>query len=144
MPSMDLSKSSKHLLFLSCHKHQKRHVGTIFHTTALLRLPKDHQQASRSRTRLGITQANPKATKDGKPQSRSNLTVKKEMIHCLLTPLAHAIPVYHNDVMLPEIIQCQNFAQSHRPNKNRHSRRSSSKESSYPHCKPKKKIGPLP
>ena len=60
MSSKDLSKPSKHLLFISCHKHQNRQVGSIFQTAALLDFPEDHQQASKSTTRLGITQANPK------------------------------------------------------------------------------------
>jgi hypothetical protein len=39
---------------------QKRKVGTIFHTAALLGLPADHQHANKSITRLGITQDIPK------------------------------------------------------------------------------------
>jgi hypothetical protein len=40
--AIDLSLSSKFLSFISFFKHQKRHVGTIFHTATLLGLPKDH------------------------------------------------------------------------------------------------------
>jgi hypothetical protein len=100
MLSKDLSKSSKQLLFLSCYKHQKRHVGTIFQTVALLRLPEDHQQVNKSNTRLGITQAIPKRLKDGIPQSKSNITIKKKMIHHLLASLTHATSIYHNNVSL--------------------------------------------
>jgi len=60
-----VSTSSKlwFFFFSSLHKHRKRQVGAIFHTIALLNWPEDHQQASRSITRRGITQDNPKRLK---------------------------------------------------------------------------------
>jgi hypothetical protein len=58
--SKDLSKFSKHLLFLSFHKHQKRQIGIIFQIVALLGLPDVHQQVNSSITLLGITQDKPK------------------------------------------------------------------------------------
>jgi hypothetical protein len=60
---MNLSKSSKHLLFLSFQTHQRMHVSTIFQIVALLNLPDVHQQANKSRTLLGITQDKPKRVK---------------------------------------------------------------------------------
>jgi hypothetical protein len=52
---MELSKSSKHLRFLSFQTHQKMQIGTIFQITALLGLPNFHQQANKSITLLSIT-----------------------------------------------------------------------------------------
>jgi hypothetical protein len=63
MSFVDLSKFSKHLLFLSVHKHQKIQVGTIFKTAALALLPADHQLANNLETHLGITQDIPKLQK---------------------------------------------------------------------------------
>jgi hypothetical protein len=59
----DLFKSLKLLLFLSHHKQQKIQIGVIFQTAALIYLPDDHQHASKSITRLGITQDIPKRLK---------------------------------------------------------------------------------
>jgi len=58
-----LSLSSKFMSFISFRKHQKRHVGTIFHIAVLLGLPEDHQQSFKPITRLGITQDIPKRLK---------------------------------------------------------------------------------
>jgi hypothetical protein len=63
--SEDLSKSSKHLSFLSFQTHQRMHVGTIFQITALLGLPAVHQHANKSKTLRGITQDRPKREKIG-------------------------------------------------------------------------------
>jgi hypothetical protein len=51
-------ESSKHLAFLSLHKHYIRHKGIIFHTTALRERPPVPQQAFKSSTLQGITQCN--------------------------------------------------------------------------------------
>jgi hypothetical protein len=61
--SKDLSKSSKHLSFISFQTHQRMYVGTIFQITALLGLPAVHQHANKSRTFRGITQDRPKQEK---------------------------------------------------------------------------------
>jgi hypothetical protein len=63
-------------------------------------------------------------TKDGTPQSKSYLIMKKMMIYCLLTSLTHAKSIYHNNMSLSEIIYGQNFAQSHQLCKKGHPRRS--------------------
>jgi hypothetical protein len=73
---VDLSKSSKHLLFLqklpptfgtclflSFQTHPKRQIATIFQITALLSLLHVHQQANKSITFLSITQDIPKQVK---------------------------------------------------------------------------------
>jgi len=60
---MDLSKSSKCLLFLSFHKHQKRQIGTIFQIAALIDLSDIYQQANSLITLLGITQDKSKRVK---------------------------------------------------------------------------------
>jgi hypothetical protein len=59
----NLSKSSKHLLFISSHTHQKKQIGTIFQIATLLGLPDVHQQANKSITLLSITQDRPKRVK---------------------------------------------------------------------------------
>jgi hypothetical protein len=43
--SIELSKSAKHLLFISLQTDQKIQIGTIFQATTLLVLPEEHQQA---------------------------------------------------------------------------------------------------
>ena len=53
--SIELSKSSKHLLFISLQIDKIIQIDTIFQTTALLVLPEEHQQAYRSKTLLGMT-----------------------------------------------------------------------------------------
>ena len=64
MSSEDLEKSTKHPLFLSLLKHQKKaRRHTIFQTTALPLLPEDHKQANKLNTCLGITQDIPKRPK---------------------------------------------------------------------------------
>ena len=63
-------------------------------------------------------------TTNGIPQSKSNLTMQKEMIHRLLASIAHATSVYQNNMTLLEIIQNQNFTQRRRPCKKDQSQRS--------------------
>jgi hypothetical protein len=60
---MELSKSSKHLRFLSFQTHQKMQIGNIFQIAALLSLPDFHQHTNKSITLLGITQDIPKRVK---------------------------------------------------------------------------------
>jgi hypothetical protein len=57
----------------------------------------------------------PKTTKDGTPQSKSYLTMKKKMVHRLLTSLIHATSLHYNNMLLSKIIQGQDFNQSCRP-----------------------------
>lgn len=55
-----LSQSSKLKLFLFIQKHRIRQDETIFHSTALWRLPRiPLQQVKRPITHFGMTQANP-------------------------------------------------------------------------------------
>jgi hypothetical protein len=61
--SIELSKSSKHLRFISFQTHQKMQIGTIFQIAALLGLPKFHKQVNKSITLLGITQDIPNRVK---------------------------------------------------------------------------------
>jgi hypothetical protein len=44
-------------------------------------------------------------TKDGVPQSKGYLTMKKKMVHHLPIPLTYAAFIHHNNMLLPEIIQ---------------------------------------
>jgi hypothetical protein len=61
--SMELSKSSKHLRFLSFQGHQKMQIRTIFQIAALLGLPNFYQQTNKSKTLLGMTQDIPNRVK---------------------------------------------------------------------------------
>ena len=85
------------------------HVGTSFHTTTLLGLPKDYQQLNRSTTLLGITLDIPKQLKKT-PNGGSHITMKKKMIHQLPISLSHVTFVHHDEVPLPKIIQCEDLA----------------------------------
>ena len=100
MSSKDLSKSSKHVLFISCQMHQNRQVGSILQTAAFLDLPEDHQQASKSTTCLGITHANPK-----------RLNMASHIVEAIAQCKRHATSVYYNHLPFPKIIQGQNFVQ---------------------------------
>jgi hypothetical protein len=60
---MELSKFSKHLLFLSLQIYQEMQIDTIFQIATLFGLPDFYQQASKSITLLGITQDKPNRVK---------------------------------------------------------------------------------
>jgi hypothetical protein len=62
--SLDLEKSSKHLAFRSLQTHHIIQRETIFHTTALLERPLDHQLANNSLTEQDITQQRPNRAKN--------------------------------------------------------------------------------
>jgi hypothetical protein len=80
-PTSSLCPQSTYQLFPFI--HTGRHVGTIFHATTLLGLPKDHQQLNKSTTLLGITHDNPKTTKTSTPSGRSHITMEEKVIHRL-------------------------------------------------------------
>jgi hypothetical protein len=100
--------SSKILSFISLHKHQKRHVGTIFHNIAHIGLPKDHQQLYKSPTRLGITQDIPKQLK--KALKMAEAKTQRDAVYKLPIPPPHATFVHDNDILPHEIIQDEDLA----------------------------------
>jgi hypothetical protein len=107
---LELSLSSKFLSFISFHKHQNRHVCTIFHIAVLLGLPEDHQQSYKSMTRLSITQDIPKRLKRTLQIAKATFTMKKKVVHKFSIPLAHAKSVHHDDVSPPKIIQSDDIS----------------------------------
>lgn len=92
------SWSSKLLSFISFHKHHKRYVGTIFHTTSI------HVDY--------MSRHNPRQTKmteEVNPNGISHITVKKKIVYGLPVFLTHVISVHHNDVSLFEDIHGKNL-----------------------------------
>jgi hypothetical protein len=116
-----LLELSKHLAFLSLHKHHIRHRWIIFHTTARRERPPDHQQPNKSPTPVRHNPKQPKLTKDSMLESTCNLTMKKKVIYSLSVLLTHTTPIHYHNIPLMQIIMSQNFAESRSPPEESHS-----------------------
>jgi len=92
--------------------HQKRQIGVIFQTAALLGLPEDHQQASKSTTCLGKTQDIPKQLKRELHKAEAHIAMEKKMIHRLPSFLTHIAFVYHDNMPLPKVVQGKDLVKS--------------------------------
>jgi hypothetical protein len=107
---MELSKSSKHLRFLSPNtpKDANRHHLPNRSTPRPSRFPPTSKQVNNS------SRHNPRHTKTIKnfsPQSVSHITVKKKMIYRFPISLAQATSVHNDDMPLPEIVHSKDLAE---------------------------------
>ena len=75
---MDLSLSSKHLLFLSFQRHHNKQWGTINHIN-LMTTKSALPTCQKPHYRLRHNPAHSKQTKHHRPQIHNNQTMKKEM-----------------------------------------------------------------
>ena len=116
-PRSSPSPQSSYCFFPSI-STKKRQIGAIFHTTLLTHQPSKGPLTSKQIEKpSGHNPRHPETTKESTPQSRSRIAMKKEVVHKLLSLLTHVTFVYHNNKLLPKIIQSKDLAKSRSPHK---------------------------
>lgn len=129
---MELSKSSKHLRFLSFQRHKKNanshHLPNRGTPRPSKLLPTGKQVENSSRHDPRHT----KSSKRGIPRSGSHITMKKKVVHWFPISPAQATSVHNDDMPLPEIIYSKDLVWSYRPCKKSRPRRSLSPPHTLP------------
>jgi hypothetical protein len=75
----------------------------------------------------------PKTIEKKMPQSRSHITMKNKMVQGLFRLLTHAASIYHNNMVLLEIVQGEDLSKSCRPRKEGHPYCMSSRSNEHLH-----------